>query len=82
VLVAGVLWLASGGALQKQYNLYLAIADESVAGLNLQAPVKYSGVDVGKVQGSGSMAELSATDSPLIRKFFDGPRGRAPSKPK
>jgi len=36
----------------------------------------------GKVQGSGSMAELSATDSPLIRKFFDGPRGRAPSKPK
>ena len=50
-LVAGVLWLASGGALQKQYNLYLAIADESVAGLNLQAPVKYSGVDVGKVRG-------------------------------
>jgi phospholipid/cholesterol/gamma-HCH transport system substrate-binding protein len=49
-LVAGVLWLASGGALQKQYNPYLAIADESVAGLNLQAPVKYSGVDVGKVR--------------------------------
>jgi phospholipid/cholesterol/gamma-HCH transport system ATP-binding protein len=36
----------------------------------------------GEVQGTGSMAELSATDSPLIRKFFDGPRGRAPSKPK
>ena len=50
VLVAGALWLASGGALHKQYSLYLAIEDESVAGLNLQAPVKYSGVDVGKVR--------------------------------
>ena len=50
VLIAGVLWLASGGALQKKYDLYLAIVDESVAGLNLNAPVKYNGVDVGKVQ--------------------------------
>lgn len=50
VLVAGVLWLASGGAFQKKYDLYLAIEDESVAGLNLNAPVKYNGVDVGKVQ--------------------------------
>ena len=50
VLVAGVLWLASGGALQKKYDLYLAIVDESVAGLNLNAPVKYNGVDVGKVR--------------------------------
>jgi phospholipid/cholesterol/gamma-HCH transport system substrate-binding protein len=50
VLIAGVLWLASGGALQKKYDLYLAIEDESVAGLNLNAPVKYNGVDVGKVR--------------------------------
>lgn len=50
LLVAGILWLASGGALQKKYDLYLAIEDESVAGLNLNAPVKYSGVDVGKVR--------------------------------
>ena len=49
-LVAGVLWLASGGAFQKHYDLYLAIEDESVAGLNLNAPVKYNGVDVGKVR--------------------------------
>ncbi len=49
-IIAGVLWLASGGAFQKKYDLYLAIEDESVAGLNLNAPVKYSGVDVGKVQ--------------------------------
>ena len=45
-----VLWLASGGNLQKKYDLYQAILEESVAGLNLNAPVKYNGVDVGKVQ--------------------------------
>jgi len=50
VLVAGVLWLASGGAFQKRYDLYLAVEDESVAGLNVDAPVKYNGVDVGKVR--------------------------------
>ena len=50
VLIAGVLWLASGGTLQKKFDLYLAIEDESVAGLNLNAPVKYNGVDVGKVR--------------------------------
>ncbi len=49
-LIVGALWLASGGALHKQYDPYLAIVDESVAGLNLNAPVKYNGVDVGKVQ--------------------------------
>ena len=50
VLVAGVLWLASGGAFQKKFDLYLAVEDESVAGLNVNAPVKYNGVDVGKVR--------------------------------
>jgi phospholipid/cholesterol/gamma-HCH transport system substrate-binding protein len=49
-LVAGVLWLASGGAFQKKCDLYLAVVDESVAGLNVNAPVKYNGVDVGKVR--------------------------------
>ncbi len=50
LLILGVLWLASGGAWQKKYELYLAVEDESVAGLNLNAPVKYNGVDVGKVR--------------------------------
>ena len=50
VLIAIALWLASGGVFQKKYDLYLAIMNESVAGLNLNAPVKYNGVDVGKVQ--------------------------------
>jgi len=31
----------------------------------------------GKVQGTGTMDELSKVDNPAIRKFFDGPRGRA-----
>jgi phospholipid/cholesterol/gamma-HCH transport system ATP-binding protein len=31
----------------------------------------------GKVQGQGSMRELARMDNPAIRKFFDGPRGRA-----
>ncbi len=33
----------------------------------------------GKLQGVGSMAELSAMPQPAIRAFFDGPRGRAAS---
>ena len=47
--VAVILWIASGGAFQKHYDNYLAIEEESVAGLNVNAPVKYNGVDVGKV---------------------------------
>ncbi len=31
----------------------------------------------GKVQGVGSMSELSRMDNPAVRQFFDGPRGRA-----
>jgi len=50
VLIATALWLASGGAFQKKYDTYLAVSEESVAGLNLNAPVKYNGVDVGKVR--------------------------------
>lgn len=48
--VAAVLWLASGGSSKKQYDLYLAVVNESVSGLNLNAPVKYLGVDVGRVR--------------------------------
>lgn len=43
----------------------------------------------GKVQGIGTMSELARMEHPAIRKFFDGPRGRAasameasPSKPR
>ncbi|MBC7916851.1 MAG: MCE family protein [Rhodoferax sp.] len=50
VMIAILLWIASGGAWQKQYGTYLAVSNESVAGLNPDAPVKYNGVDVGKVR--------------------------------
>jgi phospholipid/cholesterol/gamma-HCH transport system substrate-binding protein len=50
LLIAGVLWLAAGGASRSPEDLYQAIEDESVAGLNLNAPVKYNGVDVGRVR--------------------------------
>ena len=48
-LVAGVLWLAAGASGKKQYDTYQTIVAESVSGLNIDAPVKYLGVDVGKV---------------------------------
>jgi phospholipid/cholesterol/gamma-HCH transport system substrate-binding protein len=49
MLIAGILWIASGGINQKKYDTYLAIENESVAGLTVNALVKYNGVDVGKV---------------------------------
>jgi phospholipid/cholesterol/gamma-HCH transport system substrate-binding protein len=64
VLVVAVLWLAAGGSLQKTHEIYLAMMDESVAGLSVSAPVKYNGVDVGKVkeirlqQGNPERVEL------------------------
>jgi phospholipid/cholesterol/gamma-HCH transport system ATP-binding protein len=36
----------------------------------------------GKVQGIGSMSELSHMDNPAVRQFFDGPRGRAAQQQK
>ncbi len=49
-LIAAILWIVSGGSLQTKYDLYLAIVEESVAGLSVNAPVKYNGVEVGKVK--------------------------------
>jgi phospholipid/cholesterol/gamma-HCH transport system substrate-binding protein len=48
-LVGGVLWLAAGIGGQKVMSPYQAFIRESVAGLDVNAPVKYLGVDVGKV---------------------------------
>lgn len=50
VFIVGSIWLSTGGAFQKKYDLYLAFVNESVSGLNLNAPVKYSGVEIGKVR--------------------------------
>lgn len=67
----GLLWLASGGTWQKKYDLYLAIEDESVAGLNLNAPVKLNGVDVGKVQ----QITLDPLDPARVNLLFALERG-------
>ena len=71
VLVAGVFWLASGGAWRKQYDRYLAIENESVAGLNLNAAVKYNGVVVGNVDA----IELDPLDPARVRLSFAIERG-------
>ena len=70
-LIAGALWLASGGAFRQQYDLYLAIEEESVAGLNLNAPVKYNGVDVGKVRD----IRLDPGNPELVNLLFAIERG-------
>lgn len=70
-LIAGALWLASGGAWQKQVVLYLAIVDESVAGLNINAPVKFNGVDVGQVRD----IQLDAANPVRVRLLFALERG-------
>ena len=66
LLIGGALWLASGGAWGKQTDLYLAVVSESVAGLNLNAPVKYNGVDVGKV----SHINLDPANPERVRLLF------------
>ncbi len=71
VLVAAVLWLASGGALKKKYDLYLAIEEESVSGLSLDAPVKYRGVEVGKVRD----IQLDPANPQHVRLLFAIERG-------
>ena len=70
-LIAGVLWLASGGGFQKKYDSYLSMVEESVAGLNLNAPVKYRGVDVGKV----SDIRLDPVNPAQVRLIFAIERG-------
>ena len=50
LLLAAILWLAAGGEVHHKIDLYQSLSTESVAGLNLNAPVKYRGVDVGKVR--------------------------------
>lgn len=49
-MVSGILWLSGGAQYRKNYDTYLAFMQESVAGLNLNAPVKYRGVEVGRVK--------------------------------
>ena len=45
-----MLWLSSGKYYRKSYDTYQTYMTESVSGLNLNAPVRYRGVDVGRVR--------------------------------
>jgi phospholipid/cholesterol/gamma-HCH transport system substrate-binding protein len=49
-LIGGVLWFSSGKSYLKVYDIYQIYMNESVSGLNLNAPVRYHGVEVGRVQ--------------------------------
>jgi len=49
-LIGGVLWLSSDQSYNKTYDIYQIYIKESVSGLNLNAPVRYRGVEVGRVQ--------------------------------
>jgi phospholipid/cholesterol/gamma-HCH transport system substrate-binding protein len=70
-LVAGVLWLAAGLGGKQAMDRYQAVIQESVAGLNVDAPVKYLGVDVGKV----SHIEIDSQNSQQVRLHFLIKRG-------
>lgn len=49
-LIGGVLWLSSSKSYRASYDIYQTYMPDSVAGLNLDAPVRYRGVEVGRVQ--------------------------------
>ncbi len=49
-LIGGVLWFSSGKSYRMVYDVYQTYMKESVSGLNLNAPVRYRGVEVGRVQ--------------------------------
>jgi phospholipid/cholesterol/gamma-HCH transport system substrate-binding protein len=70
-LIAGVLWFSSGGAYRKAYDSYHTYMAESVSGLNLDAPVRYRGVEVGRVR---KMA-LAPANVQLVQLALDIERG-------
>ena len=70
-LIAGVLWFSSGGTYRKAYDTYQTNMAESVSGLSLDAPVRYRGVEVGRVR---KMA-LAPANVQLVQLTLDIERG-------
>jgi phospholipid/cholesterol/gamma-HCH transport system substrate-binding protein len=70
-LIGGVLYLTSGKYYRKSYDLYQTYMTESVAGLNLNAPVKYRGVDIGRVR----RIALAPGNVEQVQLTFDVERG-------
>ena len=77
-IVAGVLWIASGGTAGKTYDTYLAYFGESVSGLNLQAPVKYKGVRSAWSRRSGSTAPIRSGSGSCSRSSTASRSSRTP----
>lgn len=75
VLIAILLWLGTGGKYLKIYDTYYAYMNESVSGLNLRAPIKYRGVEVGNVRE----ISLDAANSEQVKLVLNIERG-APVK--
>jgi len=48
--IGAVLWLSSGVSYRTSYDIYQTYMKESVSGLNLNASVRYRGVEVGRVR--------------------------------
>jgi len=70
VFVWGILWISAGGTPQN-FDRYLVYMRESVSGLNIDAPVKYRGVDVGKVEQIG----IDSADPERVRLLLQVRRG-------
>jgi len=70
-LIAILLWLGTGGRYYKLYDTYYAYMNESVSGLNLNAPVKYRGVEVGNVRD----ISLDPANSERVRLLLKIERG-------
>lgn len=71
LLVGAVLWLAAGLGGRQAMDGYQAVIRESVSGLNVDAPVKYLGVDVGKV----NRIEIDPGNPQQVRLHFLIQRG-------
>jgi phospholipid/cholesterol/gamma-HCH transport system substrate-binding protein len=70
-LIAGTLWLSSGKYYRKTYDTYHTYMVESVSGLNLNAAVRYRGVDVGRVR----KIALAPGNVELVQLVLDIERG-------
>lgn len=72
-LIGVALWLASGSQYQRDQEKYHAYFDESVAGLNRNAPVRYRGVEVGRVNEIKLASDHSGRVQVLMKINRDTP---------
>ena len=66
----GILWISAGGTPQS-LDRYVVYMTDSVSGLNVDAPLRYRGVDVGKVE----QISIDPKDPQLIRLLLQVRQG-------